>query len=135
MFEYDLNIRVRYSDTDQMGAVYYGNYASYYEVARVESLRSLGIVYKDLEEQGIMMPVLENYSKFIAPAKYDDLLTLSVSIKEKPGIRITFHYEIKNESSKVINIGYSTLVFVDKNTGKPRKPPEEIDEVLNKYFK
>ena len=77
-----------------MGYVYYGNYASYYEAARVEALRALGLTYRALEESGIMMPVLENYSKYIAPAHYDELLTITTTVKEKPGVRIMFEYEI-----------------------------------------
>ena len=134
MFEHQIQIRVRYAETDQMGYVYYGNYAAYYEVGRVESLRRLGLNYKELEEQGVMMPVLENKSKFIAPARYDELLTVRTSIKKKPGIRITFHYEIFNETDKLINIGETVLVFVNMKTGRPCEPPEVMAELLSPFF-
>ena len=118
-----------------MGYVYYGHYAMYYEVARVESLRQLGLTYKSIEAQGIIMPVLENKSKFIAPARYDELLRIVCTIRERPGIRIKFEYEIFNEENKLINIGETLLVFVDQQTSKPRRPPEVMERVLEPFFK
>ncbi|MTI19927.1 acyl-CoA thioesterase [Fulvivirga sp. RKSG066] len=134
MVKFETQIRVRYADTDQMGYVYYGNYAAYYEIARVESLRSLGLTYKELEEQGVMMPVLENFSKYHAPATYDELLTVRTIIKEKPGVRITFDYEIYNESDKLIHEGKTLLVFVDMKSGRPCRQPEVMAKLLNPYF-
>jgi len=134
MFEYSTNIRVRYAETDQMGFVYYGNYARYYEIGRVEALRSLGIAYKDLEAQGIWMPVLENYSKYIKPAYYDDLLTLKVVIKEKPGTRIRFDYEIYNPEGSLIHIGHTVLVFLSASTLKIVPFPEFIQLALQGFF-
>lgn len=127
-------IRVRYGETDQMGFVYYGNYASYFEVARVESLRQLGMTYKELEEMGVIMPVLENRSKYLAPALYDDNLKIVTTIREKPGVRIRFEYEISNEDGKVIHQGETLLVFVDKKSGRPCRPPEKFNKVLEPYF-
>lgn len=134
MFEQTTQVRVRYAETDQMGYVYYGNYATYFEVARVESLRSLGLSYKELEDQGVMMPVLENKSKYLAPAKYDELLTIKTTIKKKPAVRIQFDYEIYNESDKLIHIGETVLVFVDMKTGKPCPQPEVMAKLLNPFF-
>jgi len=134
MYQFETEIRVRYAETDQMGFVYYGNYAMYYEVARVEALRSLGISYKDLEETGVMMPVLENWSKYIRPARYDDLLTVRLLLKEIPGMRINFEYEVLNEEKKLINLGSTTLVFLEKDTGKPVQVPAAILDVLKPYF-
>lgn len=128
-------LRVRYGETDQMGYVYYGNYASYFEVARVESLRQLGMTYKELEEKGVMMPVLENKSKFIAPALYDDKLRIVTTIREKPGVRIKFEYEISNESGKLLHQGETLLAFVNKKTGRPCRPPEAFNKVLEPFFK
>ncbi len=127
-------LRVRYGETDQMGYVYYGNYASYFEVARVESLRQLGMTYKELEDKGVMMPVLENKSKFIAPALYDDKLKIVTTIREKPGVRIRFEYEITNEEGKVIHQGETLLAFVNKENGRPCRPPEDFNKVLEPYF-
>ncbi len=134
MFKYETYIRVRYAETDQMGYVYYGHYAMYYEVARVESLRSLGLSYKTLEEEGIIMPVAENRSRYIRPAKYDDLLTIKLEIRELPVKRITFHYEVFNESGKLLNVGETMLAFVEKKTGKTCHAPEAILSLLKPYF-
>lgn len=117
-----------------MGYVYYGNYAEYYEVARVEMLRSLGTSYKHMENNGVMMPVLDLYCKYIKPGRYDENLSITVSIKEKPGIRIKFHYEIRNEQDELINLGETTLVFVDMNSGRPRTPPDDFQVRLAPYF-
>lgn len=134
MLHQEINIRVRYAETDQMGYVYYGNYATYYEVARVESLRNLGFSYKLLEEQGVMMPVIENKSKFIRPARYDDLLTIKVKVEEMPESRITFKYEVYNEQEKLINLGETILAFVNMKNGRPCDAPESIVTLLKPFF-
>lgn len=134
MLTQEIHIRVRYAETDQMGYVYYGNYATYYEVARVESLRNLGFSYKLLEEQGIMMPVVENKSKFIRPAKYDDLLTIKVVVDEMPANRITFKYEIYNEREKLINLGETILAFVNMKNGRSCDAPDSIKTLLKPFF-
>jgi acyl-CoA thioester hydrolase len=135
MYTSETTVRVRYGETDQMGYAYYGYYAMYYEVARVESLRHLGLTYKSIEAQGIIMPVLENKSKYIAPAYYDQLLRIVCVIRDKPGIRIRFEYEIFNEQNKLIHLGETLLVFVDKHTSKPCQPPEAMVKVLAPFFK
>ena len=134
MYSSETTVRVRYAETDQMGYVYYGNYAMYYEVGRVESLRQLGLTYKALEEMGIMMPVLENHSRYKAPARYDELLTVKTTIKEIPGVRITFYYEIFNENKKLVNEGQTQLVFIDMRSNRPRKAPEAMLKVLSPFF-
>lgn len=134
MYQSETQIRVRYAETDQMGYVYYGNYAMYYEVARVESLRNLGFSYKALEEMGIMMPVLENKSKYVLPGKYDELLTIKVNIPKFPGVRIIFNYDIFNERDQLINQGETILAFVDMKSGRPCRPPEVMQSLLKPYF-
>lgn len=134
MFTAETQVRVRYGETDQMGIVYYGYYAMYYEVARVECMRALGLSYKELEDDGFMMPVLENHSKYLGPAKYDELLTIKVSIKENPKVKITFDCDIYNEKNELINEGKTILVFVNKDTGKPCKIPEQMQKLLSTYF-
>jgi len=119
MITHDIQVRVRYAETDQMGYVYYGNYATYFEVARVETFRHIGFSYKEMEDAGVMMPVLEYKTKYIKPAFYDDLLTIKVKIPEKPGVRIRFEYEVYNEAGVLLNVSETTLVFINKNTGKP----------------
>ena len=117
-----------------MGYVYYGHYATYFEVSRVEAIRELGFSYKKLEDEGILLPVRENWSRFLAPAHYDDLLTVKVSIPKLPGVRFEFEYEIFRESGEKIHMGKTTLVFVEKETGKPCQPPRELIEHLEPYF-
>ena len=134
MFTHQTTIRVRYAETDQMGFVYYGNYAAFYEVARVEALRSLGLTYKNMEADGIIMPVAENSSKYIRPARYDDLLQINLAIRDLPEKRITFHYEILNEQNELIHIGKTKLAFLDKNSGRPRKAPRNIIDLLKPFF-
>lgn len=134
MYQSETNVRVRYGETDQMGYVYYGFYAMYYEVARVESLRQLGITYKEIEAMGIIMPVLENHSKYLAPGRYDELLRIVTTIREKPGVRIRFEYDIFNEENKLINQGQTLLAFVDVKSNRPCRPPQAMENVLAPFF-
>jgi acyl-CoA thioester hydrolase len=134
MLDFRTKFRVRYADTDQMGYVYYGNYAGYFEIGRVEALRSLGISYRELEEEGVMMPVLENYSKYIRPAFYDDLLEIRVMLKEMPSARIRFDYEIFRENGELIHIGHTVLVFVSVETKKIVAPPAAVMDALSGFF-
>ena len=113
MYQSETTVRVRYGETDQMAYVYYGIYAMYYEVARVESFRQLGVTYKELEETGVMMPVLENHSKFLAAARYDEVLRIVTTIREKPSVKIKFEFEIYNEKNELINQGETLLAFID----------------------
>lgn len=135
MYIHETKIRVRYGETDQMGYVYYGNYCQYFEVARVEMLRSLGVSYKSLEDSGVMLPVLDLQIKYIKPAFYDDELTIVTSLKEMPGVRIQFEYQIKNAAGDILNLASTTLVFVEKTTGKPQKAPQELLQALAPFFK
>ncbi|MFB9864074.1 acyl-CoA thioesterase [Rufibacter immobilis] len=135
MFESEVQIRVRYAETDQMGYVYYGNYGAYYEVARTETFRQLGINYKEMEAEGVMMPVLELRCKYIRPARYDDLLTVKLLLKEKPkGARIKFEYEVYNQAQELLNIGETIMVFVDMKSGRPTAIPAYIHDKLDPHF-
>ncbi|RKO69955.1 acyl-CoA thioesterase [Sphingobacterium puteale] len=134
MFVFDHQIRVRYAETDQMGYVYYGNYAAFYEIARTEMLRSTGISYKELEEMGIMLPVTEMKTKYLKPGRYDDLITIRVTIRKKPAVRIIFEYELFNESGELLNQGETTLVFVNMEKNKPCMPPQIFLDKMSKYF-
>src|SRR6185312_9214330 len=111
MYSFATEMRVRYGETDKMGYLYYGNYAQYYEVGRVEAIRSLGLSYKALEDRGIMMPVLDMQSTFVKPAHYDDVLTVNTTITELPKVRAFFSYEITNQNDDIINYGKTTLIF------------------------
>jgi acyl-CoA thioester hydrolase len=134
MFVFDHQIRVRYAETDQMGYVYYGNYAAFYEIARTEMLRSTGISYKELEEMGVMLPVTEIKTKYLKPGKYDDLITIRVTIRKKPAVRIIFEYELFNESGELLNQGETTLVFVNMEKNRPCMPPQVFLDKMSKYF-
>lgn len=134
MYQSETRIRVRYGETDQMGYVYYGYYSTYYEVARVEALRQLGLTYREIEAGGTIMPVLENHSRYLAPARYDEQLLIRTTIREKPGVRIRFQYEIFNEENKLIHEGETLLAFVDQKSGRPRRPPEAMATVLEPFF-
>lgn len=135
MYQASTTVRVRYGETDQMGYVYYGVYAMYYEVARVESLRQLGLTYKEIEAMGVIMPVLENHSRFLAPGRYDEVLTIVTTVREKPGVKIRFEYEIFNQESRLIHQGETVLAFVDQKSNRPCRPPQEMQNVLEPYFK
>ena len=112
MYQSEINIRVRYAETDQMGFCYYGNYAQYFEVARVEMLRSLGVSYKMLEDQGILLPVTDFSIKYIKPAYYDQNLTIKTFMRILPNVRIAFDYETFNESGELLNEARTELVFL-----------------------
>lgn len=124
MLEYTCPIRVAYADTDQMGVVYHGNYARYFEIARTEMLRDRGLTYKSMEEKGVMMPLSELYIKYIRPARYDDLLGVKLFIREKPESRIRIDYQITGESGKLLTEGRVTLAFVSARTMRPCKAPD-----------
>jgi acyl-CoA thioester hydrolase len=132
-FSKETQIRVRYGETDQMGYCYYGNYAQYFEVGRVEALRTVGLSYKELEEQGIMLPVSEFNVKYLSPAFYDDLLTIKTTITKIKGARIVFEYEIQNEKNQKVAFASTILVFVSKETMRPISPPENFLQIIGKH--
>lgn len=117
-------IRVRYAETDQMGVVYHGNYAQYFEIGRTEWLRSLGVTYKDMENSGIMLPVISLNTNFKKSALYDDELTIITSLKKTPLVKIEFDYEIINQHKELVCDGKATLAFINMQTKKPIKCPD-----------
>jgi acyl-CoA thioester hydrolase len=117
-----------------MGYVYYGNYAQYFEVGRVEWLRSLGVSYRGLEESGVMLPVIKLDIDYIKPAKYDDLLTITTTLSKKPLVKIEFDFEITNEKEELITTGMARLVFMDMKKNKPIKGPSELLEKIYTHF-
>ena len=131
MKKFSTSIRVRYGETDQMGVVYHGNYATYFEVARTEWLRSLGVTYKYMEDSGIMLPVISLSFNFIKSAKYDDILTITIELKKSPLVKIEFDYEIVNQNKENISTGNSVLAFINMETNKPTKCPDYILEKLD----
>lgn len=134
MFTSEVKVRVRYSETDRMGYVYYGNYASYFEVARVEALRDIGMPYLRMEEEGFLLPVLDYKVHYLKPAFYDDLLMIKTSIAQLPSVKIMFSYEVFGEDGQKLNEAETTLVFINKETGKPCRAPQELLEKLKPFF-
>lgn len=124
--------RPRYSETDQMGVVYYGNYATYFEVGRVELLRSVGMTYAEMEHSGTMLPVVHMSIDFKVGAKYDEEIVLETSITEMPSRKISFYHVLKNNEGKLLVKGEVVLVFVDTKSFKPKHCPEELKTLLLK---
>ncbi len=124
------NIRVRYGETDQMGVVYYGNYAQYFEVGRVEWLRKLGFSYKNMEQTGVMLPVVSLNANYKKSAFYDDVITIKTTLSKVPTASIHFDYEITNEKDEILTTGSTVLVFIDMMTKKPIKCPQSILDKL-----
>ena len=127
-------IRVRYGETDPMKYVYYGNYAEYLEVARVELFRELGIPYNEIENQGIWLPVSEFSIKYLKPGLYDEILEIHTYIKKLPGVRIEFEYEIYNSSNEKITEAKTTLFFLDAKKNKVVKCPDFLMQLLLKNW-
>jgi acyl-CoA thioester hydrolase len=134
MFKTETSVRVRYAETDQMGFVYYGRYAEYFEVARVECLASLGLRYKELENKGIWLPVISYSVKFLKPAGYDDVITIYTTIPQLPGARISFTYFCENSSGDLICEAQTDLVFLNAETKKPVKAPANLVKALTPWF-
>mgnify|MGYP006105252559 CR=1 FL=1 len=134
MIESNFKIRIRYSDTDQMGYVYYGKYANFYEIARVELFRKLGFSYSQLENKGIGMPVIEMKSKYLMPAKYDEIIKINIQIREIPSAKILFHYRLFNKKNNLINTASTLLTFIDLQTKKAVRTPKKLLDIINNNF-
>ena len=134
MISHDTQVRVLYRDTDKMGVVYHANYIVYYEAARNEMFRSIGLPYTELEAMNIVMPIVEVESKYKAPAYYDDLLTVRATIKELPEVRAIVEYEIFNEAGSLINTGKTVLGYVNTERMRPCRAPQKFINELQKYF-
>ena len=130
MIQHTSTIRVWYCDTDQMGIVHHSNYIRYYEAARSDFMRSLGLSYADVERRGLMMPILEVQSKYRKPAFYDEELTITTILDELPSTRINFRYEIRNAKGDLINHGMTQLGFMHADTRRPCRCPEWFLELL-----
>ena len=132
--QHQCTYRVRYADTDQMGYLYHGNYATLYEVGRTEMLRGLGLTYKGMEARGTMMPVVSLNQRFVRPAHYDEVLTITTTLRELPGRYITFHVEIHDENNKLVNGGTIKLTFFNPTTEATEPCPGYLLEKLQPYF-
>ena len=125
-----ISLRVRYAETDQMGVVYHGNYAQYFEMGRVEWLRNQGVSYKELEQSGVMLPVVSLSMNYKKPAYYDDELTVVTKLKFLGGVKIEFDYEILNQHGELLTTANSVLVFVDMNSKRPISVPKDLEILL-----
>lgn len=135
MYQHETQVRVRYGETDQMGYVYYGYYSLYYEVGRVELMRSLGVRYKDLEEkEGILLPVVSMQVRFLRPGLYDELLTIRTSLREIPDEYITFYHDIFNEKAELINSAHVRLCFFSADRQTRVKAPASLRQWLSPFF-
>lgn len=130
MQKHKINLRVRYAETDQMGVVYHGNYAQYFEMGRVEWLRNKGVSYKELEKGGIMLPVVSLSMNYKKPAHYDEELTVVTKLRFLGGVKIEFDYEILNEKGELLTTAHTVLVFVDMNTKRPIPVPEYLEKLI-----
>jgi acyl-CoA thioester hydrolase len=135
MYQSTTQIRVRYAETDQMNVVYYGNYAQYFEIGRVESIRALGFTYKQMENEGVIMPVIELHTRFLRPATYDQLLTIQTQVRALPeSYHIEFFQDVFNEENKILAAGRIVLYFLQKETWKRTNIPQDLHNALAKYF-
>ncbi len=134
MISYDCKIRVWYKHTDQMGICHHSNYICYYEAARSELMRWLGLSFSEVERRGIMMPILEVQSKYLRPAYYDELLTVRIRLKERPTARINFYYEIYNEQGQLLNTGMTQLGFIHSDTRRPCRCPDWFAALLDGHW-
>ena len=136
MYSSTTHIRVRYGETDQMGYLFYGYYPWYYDLGGPEAIRELGFTYRELEETGVVMPVVEMNAQYFRPAFYDDLLTVKTLLTELPeGPKVKFHTEIYNEKGQLLNKGVTTLVFYDRAAKQKTTMPKILLEKLAPFFK
>ena len=126
----EIDFRIRYGETDQMGVVYHGNYAQYFEIGRTEWLRNLGITYKQMEEEGIKLPVISLMVNFKKSACYDDMIKVKTTLKKMPTASIEFDYEIVNELGEILTTGNTVLAFIDIIRNRPTRCPRYILDKL-----
>lgn len=137
MYSFDTYVRVEYVDTDKMGVVHNSNYFRYFERARCEIMRNIGVNYKDIETAGLIMPVIEQYAKYISPAYYDDLLIVRTTISEFPSVRMRFDYQVlkqQNGAEKLLCQGFNVLAFMKSDSTRPQPCPEWVREKLHKVL-
>src|SRR5256885_4954106 len=135
MFTSQTKVRVRYGETDQMGVVYHSNFFLYYEVSRAESIRELGFTYADMEKMGVIMPVVEVQSKFLRPARYDDLLTVKTFLRELPRHhKVEFHHEVYNGNEELLATARIILYFMEARTMNKTTMPNELLKKIQPYF-
>ncbi|WP_445955988.1 acyl-CoA thioesterase [Yeosuana sp.] len=127
----EIKIRIRYGETDQMGVVHHGNYALYLEMGRIEWLRKMGVSYREMEESGLMLPVISMSLNYKKPARYDDLINVKTQLKNRPSAKIEFDYEITNEKGEILTTATIVLAFIDMKTNRPVRAPQYILDAIN----
>ena len=132
MKSFEHKIRVEYHHTDQMGVVHHSNYVKFFEAARTEWLRAIGLTYAEMERRGVMMPIVEVNVKYKHPALYDELITVRAIVDEMPMARMVFRYEITGEDGREVATGFTTLGFIDRETRRPQRAPKWLLEVLER---
>ena len=130
MISFETKIRVEYHHTDQMGIVHHSNYVKFFEVARTEWLRAMGVTYAEMERRGVMMPIVDVAVKYRNPALYDELISVTAFVDEAPMARMTFRYEVCGEDGREIATGSTTLGFIDSQTRRPQRAPQWLLEVI-----
>ena len=131
MISFETKIRVEYHHTDQMGIVHHSNYIKFFEVARTEWLRAMGVTYAEMERRGVMMPIVDVAVKYRNPAVYDELISVTAFVDELPMARMKFRYEVHGEDGREIASGSTTLGFIDSVTRRPVRAPQWLLEVIN----
>ena len=134
MKSFETKIRVEYHHTDQMGVVHHSNYVKFFEVARTEWLRAIGLTYAEMERRGVMMPIVEVQVRYHQPAYYDELISVKAFVDEMPMARMCFRYEIRGEDDRDIASGSTTLGFIDRETRRPQRAPKWLLEVLESVY-
>jgi acyl-CoA thioester hydrolase len=134
MITFETKYRVCYGDTDRMGVMYYGNYPRLYEIGRTDLIREIWKSYREVEESGIILPVRSLSANYYKPALYDEVLTIKTIIKDIPEVKFRIHSQIYNEKNELINEGEVVLAFINAQTGKPCRSPEEFTSILRKYI-
>jgi acyl-CoA thioester hydrolase len=129
----ETKIRVRYGETDQMGVVYHANYAVYFEVGRTEWLREFGLNYSEMEENGIMLPVISLSVKYHNSARYDDIVKVKTTLQKMPTASIEFNYELRNDSDILLATGNTILAFIDMKKNRPTRCPKYLLDKLQDY--
>lgn len=126
------SINVRYAETDMMGVVYHGNYLAWFEVGRTQLLKEQGLVYRDLEAQGYLLPVIEVGAKYLRPARYDDDLTIVTTLAERPLLRIRLDYEVRRGDELLVT-GFTVHSFINR-AGEPVRPPPSFAARMRELF-
>ncbi len=135
MISHQTNIRVRYGEVDRMGYLHHGMYALYFEQARTDLIREIGMSYREIEDRGVIMPVRSMNIRYHQPARYDEEVTVTVNLTEMPGVRLEFEYRVHNSLEVLLCEATTTLVFADRTTGKPMRMPQFFSHLVEPYFK